>query len=436
MAEEPPVDPAEERFAAEARTAGLVLPPPKRFGLENIAVAFAISVLIVGASIVIGHAEGWFNPVRPTESGPDLQGPQDCGGGPASVPLNLAVEANASVALTAGWENLTSLYVTGTGDCVVASTSAGGMASLTSFSADGLIGPDLSLSASYAGLGTKTYAVPLLVSPLVVVYNLNGSDADLNLSAAALAGAYLGSISSWTSPELTAINPGLDSSLPVTPIELGGPSQANEVFSSYLAEWNASFRTEVGAGWQPPWPAGLAAASPSALLSLVAGTPGAIGYEPTDVCPSLPSNVSCARVETGNTSFVTPSFAGTWQAANATLSSSGVTSGAWVNDTGVAPTTSAAYPMVEVTGGLLYRDLGSAYGGSLGLNQAQWLMSMFWWIGSAIGTTVVGSGYYALPSGFTVAVETVLAKVAYDGTSILFPNGEENGETGNETGEF
>ena len=77
--------------------------------------------------------------------------------------------------------------------------------------------------------------------------------------------------------------------------------------------------------------------------------------------------------------------------------------------------------------------------------QAKWLLTLLWWVVSIETTSwatehvvpnALSDGYVPAPVSIERTAQTTLAQVTYHGTSILFPNGEEGGESDNETGEF
>ena len=170
MAEPSPTDPAaSEAFAEQARSAGLDVPPPPRFGAEQVALALGISALVLAASLGVGYAVGWLNLVPSSSQGPVLAGPQDCGAGGSVVPLVLAVEPNASTGLDAAWQALAQPFANLTGSCLSVATRALSLQSLTSLSVAGAIGPSIPEPGAPANLSSETYSVPLLASLFVVI---------------------------------------------------------------------------------------------------------------------------------------------------------------------------------------------------------------------------------------------------------------------------
>jgi ABC-type phosphate transport system substrate-binding protein len=428
------------RFASQARASGLALPTARKLDPRLTVIAV---VVIVVASTAVGFATNWFNVSRPAPN--PLAELPGCGGG--GTTLTVATEADGSSALAGTWSSLATAFGAATGNCLTVASSASsvGFSALSSLSLDALIGPTVPSAATSAALTNSTYDLPLFVAPVIVLVNTEGLVPHLDLSAAALAGAYLGTLTRWNASSVTATNPSLSSSEPVSVVYLAGANEANAVFTGYLGAWNATFRTSIPASANGSWPVGTPATDAAQVASLVAATPGAIGYVPTDLCPRLAAPVACAAVQTGGGGFVLPTASDVASAASLEANSSAASKDVWANVTGVAPTNSSAYPMLETTYAVLYRDLGNAYGSTLSLNASKWLIALVFWVQSntsgAPGIISAASGFAALPSGFGLASVELTLTITYSGAWILLPPGAlaegygESGETG-ETGEF
>jgi phosphate transport system substrate-binding protein len=125
--------------------------------------------------------------------------------------------------------------------------------------------------------GGDVIEVPAYVSPIAVVYNLDGVD-NLQLSAATTADIFSGKITKWNDPEIAADNP--DADLPsetITPVHRSDDSGTTENFTDYLEQ------ASDGA-WKYPkdgvWPikGGEAGDGTSGLVAAVKAGNGTIGY--------------------------------------------------------------------------------------------------------------------------------------------------------------
>jgi phosphate transport system substrate-binding protein len=145
------------------------------------------------------------------------------------------------------------------------------------------------------------FELPNYISPIAVVYNLEGVD-ELNLAPATLAGIFSGAITSWDAPAIAADNP--DATLPsqpITPVHRADDSGTTENFTDYLFQAAPDVWTSEPDGeW--PLPGGEAANQTSGVISAVTAGAGAIGY--ADL--SQAGDLGVANVAVGE-EFVAPS---------------------------------------------------------------------------------------------------------------------------------
>jgi phosphate transport system substrate-binding protein len=123
----------------------------------------------------------------------------------------------------------------------------------------------------------KLVEVPAYVSPIAVVYNLEGVES-LQLSPETLAKIFNQEITSWNDKAIAADNPGVE--LPdtrITPVNRSDESGTTENFTDYLSKVVPSVWTyEVSGDW--PVKGGEAAQGTSGVVEAVSAGDGAIGY--------------------------------------------------------------------------------------------------------------------------------------------------------------
>jgi len=134
--------------------------------------------------------------------------------------------------------------------------------------------------------GGDVVEVPAYVSPIAVVYNLQGVT-DLQLAPATVAGIFLGKITKWNAPEIAADNPG--KTLPdqaVTPVHRSDDSGTTQNFTDYLNKAAPDVWTAKAAG---TWPVqgGEAAQGTSGVIGAVQGGNGTVGYADESQAGSL-----------------------------------------------------------------------------------------------------------------------------------------------------
>jgi phosphate transport system substrate-binding protein len=148
---------------------------------------------------------------------------------------------------------------------------------------------------------TGVFQLPNYISPIAVVYNLEGVD-ELNLSAETVAGIFNQEITTWNDPAIAADNP--EATLPdqaITPVNRSDESGTTENFTEYLSAAAAdAWPHEPSGDW--PVAGGEAAQGTSGVVSAVGAGDGTIGY--ADL--SQVGDLGVVNIGVGD-EFVTPS---------------------------------------------------------------------------------------------------------------------------------
>jgi phosphate transport system substrate-binding protein len=125
--------------------------------------------------------------------------------------------------------------------------------------------------------GEDPIEVPAYISPIAVIYNLDGVD-ELNLKPETVAAIFDGKITTWDDPAIAADNPDADlPSTAITPVHRSDDSGTTGNFTDYLSK-------AAGGAWSYDpdgvWPiqGGEAAEGTSGLVAAVKAGAGAIGY--------------------------------------------------------------------------------------------------------------------------------------------------------------
>ncbi|MGY1721595.1 phosphate ABC transporter substrate-binding protein PstS [Blastococcus sp. SYSU DS0533] len=145
------------------------------------------------------------------------------------------------------------------------------------------------------------FELPNYISPIAVVYNLEGVE-ELNLPPAVIAGIFNQQITNWNDPAIAEANPDATlPDLPITPVNRSDESGTTENFTEYLAAAAAdAWPHEPSGDW--PVAGGEAAQGTSGVVSAVSAGNGAIGY--ADL--SQAGDLGVANVGVGE-EFVAPS---------------------------------------------------------------------------------------------------------------------------------
>ncbi len=165
-------------------------------------------------------------------------------------------------------------------------------------------------------LMTPVIQIPESAGPICITYNLDGLSKPLQLSADALAGIFLGKITSWQDPIIAKDNPG--QKLPqqkITVVHRADGSGTTDAFTTYLAAVSPEWATKVGKGKSVSWPVGLGGKGSEGVTGEVKQSPGAIGYVELTYATQNKLPVAAIKNQAGN--YVLPSSAGTTAAIDA-----------------------------------------------------------------------------------------------------------------------
>ena len=125
----------------------------------------------------------------------------------------------------------------------------------------------------------KILHFPTVLGSVVPVYNIPGVADGLKFTGPVLANIFLGSITKWNDPQLTALNPGVN--LPATDITVvhrSDGSGTTYVWVDFLGKVSPEWKKRVGVAASVNWPVGVGAKGNEGVAGLVSQTPGSIGY--------------------------------------------------------------------------------------------------------------------------------------------------------------
>ncbi len=136
-------------------------------------------------------------------------------------------------------------------------------------------------AAEVARTGAAVTQIPVALGGVVLSYNLAGIPSGLRLSSKALADIFLGRVTSWRNPELTALNPSARlPNVPIVVIHRSDGSGTTYIFTDYLSSVSSEWKMRVGKGKSVSWPASASVGGKGndGVAGLIRNTPGAIGY--------------------------------------------------------------------------------------------------------------------------------------------------------------
>ncbi len=162
--------------------------------------------------------------------------------------------------------------------------------------------------------GTEIMHIPTVMGGVVATYNLPEAGQHLKLDADALAGIYLGEITTWNDPRIT--NQNKDLSLPNKPIiavHRSDGSGTSFIFTDYLSKVSKTWSGKVGKGTSVNWPLGLGGKGNEGVSGMVKQTEGAIGY--VEQAYAVKNNLPYASLKNKAGFYVEPSLESVTEAA-------------------------------------------------------------------------------------------------------------------------
>jgi phosphate transport system substrate-binding protein len=191
--------------------------------------------------------------------------------------------------------------------------------------------------------GANAIEVPDYVSPIAVVFNLDGVD-KLNLSARTIGQIFDGKIAKWDDAAIRAENP--DAKLPataITPVHRSDESGTTKNFTDYLEKaGEGGWPHEADKVW--PVKSGEAANGTSGVIAAVKSGAGSIGYADE----SQVGDLSVVSVKVGD-AYVAPSADGAAKALDASPVDDTRTEGDLAIKVDRSTTAAGAYPLMLVS---------------------------------------------------------------------------------------
>jgi phosphate transport system substrate-binding protein len=154
---------------------------------------------------------------------------------------------------------------------------------------------------------TKILHIPTVMGAVVPAYNVPGVTGELKFTPEALAGIFLGKITSWNDPALVKANPGVN--LPnqtIIVIHRSDGSGTTYIFTDYLSKVSAEWQNGPGKSTSVKWPVGLGGKGNEGVAGMIRQMQGGIGY--IELIYAVQNNISYGSVKNAAGSFVKASL--------------------------------------------------------------------------------------------------------------------------------
>jgi phosphate transport system substrate-binding protein len=303
----------------------------KRTSFRTVA-APATAALILGAALTGCAAGNEKSADASSSGGPKLSGTLNGAGSSA--------QEAAQGAWTSGFQSANS-GVTVNYDPV---GSSGGREQFLSGGVD-FAGSDAALTSDEVAASKKTchgqtaLEVPAYISPVALVYNLDGVD-KLQLSAKTAAEIFSGKVKTWNDPAIKAENPG--AKLPgdrIVPVHRSDGSGTTDNLTQWMSKaGEGAWTSAPGGDW--PLKGGEGAEGTSGVIDAVKNGKGTIGYADD----SQAGELSKASIKVGS-AYVAPSAEGATKVIDLSPKASGRAANDMAIDIDRTTTEAGAYPL-------------------------------------------------------------------------------------------
>jgi len=284
--------------------------------------------------------------------------------------------------------------------------SGGGIKALTDKTVDFGASDTFLTDDEETAMGAPVLHIPTCVGAVVLSYNLDGNPA-LKLDGTVVANIFLGKITNWNDPSITALNPGVAlPNLSITVVHRSDGSGTTSIFTNYLSAVSPDWKSSVGAGKSVSWPTGVGGKGNEGVSGMITQTKGSIGY--IELVYAVQTGIPFASLKNASGEFIAPSLASSSAAASVSLPDD--LRIMIVNSPGAS-----AYPISAFTWILVYKEQN--YGGRT-LGQAQALKKLLTWILTDGQTVNEGLSYARLPAPAVTKALVLVGSMTYGGTTI------------------
>ncbi len=151
------------------------------------------------------------------------------------------------------------------------------------------------------------FQFPTVMGGVVPVINVTGvATGKLKLTPEVLAEIFLGKVSKWNDPKITALNAGVPlPDLAINVIHRADGSGTTFIFTNYLSKVSSDWKGQVGEEASVKWPVGIGGKGNEGVANFVKQTPGSIGY--VEYAYALQNKMNFTQLRNKDGQFVAPS---------------------------------------------------------------------------------------------------------------------------------
>src|ERR1700732_1969745 len=153
----------------------------------------------------------------------------------------------------------------------------------------------------------KILHIPTVLGAVVPAYNVPGVSGEVKFTPEALAGIFLGKITSWNDAAITNANPGVKfPAQPIVVIHRSDGSGTTFIFTDYLSKVSSEWQSQVGRGTSVKWPVGLGGKGNEGVAGMIRQMQGGIGY--IELIYAVQNKIDYGSVKNAGGAFVKASL--------------------------------------------------------------------------------------------------------------------------------
>jgi phosphate transport system substrate-binding protein len=248
--------------------------------------------------------------------------------------------------------------------------------------------------------------IPTTLGAVVITYNVDGVGTPLKLDGETIAKIYLGDVKKWNDPAIAGQNAGV--TLPAADhvvVHRSDGSGTSYVFTDYLSNVSAGWKSGPGTSKNPQWPVGLGGQGNDGVTQQVKQNKNSIGY--VELVYANSNKLPIAQIKNKAGDYVTATTDTT------SLAASGITLPADYRISVVNSPTKGAYPIASFTYILLYKNQPDAAKGKA-------LVDLLWWAVHDGQQTTSTLDYAPLPKDIVTSIEkTLTTEITSGGQPVL-----------------
>src|SRR5262245_22198717 len=166
---------------------------------------------------------------------------------------------------------------------------------------------------------TKILHIPTVLGAVVPAYNVPGVTGQLKFTPQALAGIFLGKITSWNDPALVKENPGVNlPNQPIVVIHRSDGSGTTFIFTDYLSKVSSEWANGPNKNTSVKWPVGLGGKGNEGVAGMIRQIQGSIGY--VELIYAVQNKITYGVVKNASGNYVKASLESVTEAAGSVKS--------------------------------------------------------------------------------------------------------------------